>query len=256
MSGDAYCWGDNTYGQLGNGSLTSSAQPIAVSGNLKFTRVVSGRDHACALTAGGDAYCWGYNVGGNLGTGEMIDQRTTPGLVAGGHVFATITSKTGTACGVTTGGAAYCWGDNTIKELGATATETCVPTGKPCSHVPLAVETSLTFASIASSQYATCAITSQLQTYCWGGDMQHVFGAGAPPTGCTVSGFTFGCTTVPTAGVSGFSFIAGSARNFCGVKTDGIAYCWGGNDLGQLGSPGVTDTSVPVAFGIDPSSAP
>jgi alpha-tubulin suppressor-like RCC1 family protein len=255
-NGDAYCWGDNTYGQLGNGSLVGSSQPVAVSGNLKFVRLVSGRDHVCGLTAGGDAYCWGFNGGGNLGTGETIDQRTTPGLVAGGHTFSAITTKTGTACGVTTSGAAYCWGDNTIKELGAATTETCGTGSKPCSHVPLAVTGGKIFTSIASSQYATCGITAQSQAYCWGGDMQHVFGAVVPPGGCDVSGFPFGCTLSPTAGPSGFTFLAGSARNFCGVKSDGVAYCWGGNDLGQLGYPGATDTAVPMPFSIDPASAP
>ena len=108
---------------------------------------------------------------------------------------------------------------------------------------------------MAMSQFATCATTTQPQLYCWGGDMQNQFGASPPPTGCDISGFNFGCTPVPTAGPAGFPVVTGSPRNFCGVATGGIAYCWGGNDLKQIGNPAVTLSATPVVFTIDPSSS-
>ena len=79
-SGKAYCWGNNTYGQLGNGTTTDSSVPVAVdtSGVLAgktLTQITAGRvgSATCALDAAGAAYCWGYNFAGQLGDGNTTD---------------------------------------------------------------------------------------------------------------------------------------------------------------------------------------
>jgi len=63
------CWGDNTRGELGNGSNQNSDVPVKVSSTLKFRSVAAGFGHTCAVTTDGDAYCWGYNAFGELGNG-------------------------------------------------------------------------------------------------------------------------------------------------------------------------------------------
>jgi alpha-tubulin suppressor-like RCC1 family protein len=63
------CWGDNSNGQLGNGSTQKSDVPVKVSGTLKFRSVASGFSHTCGVTIDGDGYCWGYNAFGELGNG-------------------------------------------------------------------------------------------------------------------------------------------------------------------------------------------
>jgi alpha-tubulin suppressor-like RCC1 family protein len=65
--GAAYCWGANDDGQLGNGELTQSPVPVAVSGGYTFSEISAGDGHGCAVTDGGDAYCWGSNLKGQLG---------------------------------------------------------------------------------------------------------------------------------------------------------------------------------------------
>jgi len=91
----AYCWGDNVFGQLGNGSTTGPQQclgvpcsttPVAVSGGLSFATVSAGHSHACALTTNGAAYCWGHNFAGDLGNGSTTDS-STPVAVSGGLTF-------------------------------------------------------------------------------------------------------------------------------------------------------------------------
>ena len=81
--GAAYCWGDNTYGKLGNGTTTSSATPVAVSGGLSFATVSAGLGSSCGVTTGGAAYCWG---GGGLGNGST-SYSLTPVAVSGGLSF-------------------------------------------------------------------------------------------------------------------------------------------------------------------------
>jgi hypothetical protein len=67
LSGHAYCWGDNTFGQLGDGTTTRRAIPTPIAGDYSFTSISAGLSHACALTSSGEAYCWGANNARQLG---------------------------------------------------------------------------------------------------------------------------------------------------------------------------------------------
>ena len=80
-AGAAYCWGDNTYDELGTGSPLSSATPVAVAGGLIFRALAAGRYHTCGLTSSGTAHCWGDNNEGELGTGSTT-RSATPVAVA------------------------------------------------------------------------------------------------------------------------------------------------------------------------------
>ena len=81
-SGAAYCWGSNSNGQLGNGTI-GGANPVAapVSGGLSFVSLSAGGAHTCGVTPSGAIYCWGANGSGQLGDGTQID-RVAPVRVA------------------------------------------------------------------------------------------------------------------------------------------------------------------------------
>ena len=126
----AYCWGGNYYGQLGNGTQTNRASPTAVSGGGTFDRISAGGSYTCATnTILGSAWCWGSNAYGQLGDGSTTN-RTTPTAVAGGLAFSQVNAGDGShSCGLTTTGAAYCWGNNASFELGdGTAIQRVTPT--------------------------------------------------------------------------------------------------------------------------------
>jgi alpha-tubulin suppressor-like RCC1 family protein len=78
----AYCWGNSTFGQLGNGSTTNSSIPVLVSGGLGFAALSTGSGHTCGVTSSGAAYCWGFNADGQLGNGTTT-VRAVPTKVAG-----------------------------------------------------------------------------------------------------------------------------------------------------------------------------
>jgi len=116
----AYCWGRNAYGQLGDGTGSSAVRPVAVLGGLQFESVTLGGEYTCGVTTGGLAYCWGFNNPfGTLGDGTT-NQSSTPVAVAGGLQFGYGALEAGLVhtCGVTTDAEAYCWGDNLWGQLG------------------------------------------------------------------------------------------------------------------------------------------
>ncbi|MEA3245733.1 MAG: hypothetical protein U9Q74_06220 [Gemmatimonadota bacterium] len=130
--GQAWCWGNNAYGQLGKGgSPTASSRdsvPRAVTGALVFKRIYAGEFHTCGITTAGGAYCWGRNDYGQLGDGTRTNQ-SAPVAVQGGLVFRTLSLGELYTCGVVgtdlvpgspsqTAGVAYCWGDNSRGQLG------------------------------------------------------------------------------------------------------------------------------------------
>jgi len=125
-AGAAFCWGDNAHGQLGNGSLNGNQPaPVAVQGGPALASIVAGYQHTCGLTSGGVAYCWGYDSAGALGNGSSTGSVLAPAAVSGGLTFASLAASMGGyhTCGVTTGGVAYCWGNNVYGQLGNASTQ-------------------------------------------------------------------------------------------------------------------------------------
>lgn len=76
LEGRAYCWGSNAFGELGNGSHTSSGVPTAVASDLTFGTISTGFSFSCAVTLDGFAWCWGAGASGQLGSGAYSDADT------------------------------------------------------------------------------------------------------------------------------------------------------------------------------------
>jgi alpha-tubulin suppressor-like RCC1 family protein len=189
--GTAYCWGDNTFGQLGNGG-GSTETPSLVATGVKFASISAGGDHTCGLSTSGAAFCWGDNTAGQLGTGVIGGSSQVPVAVSGGQVFTRISASSGTrvtdpatgvafkegrghTCAITAAGAAYCWGENLDLQLGQGPN-----TGSDGANpVPSLVRADLSvgnvnFVSITTGSRHSCGIDTNGNAYCWG---SNVFGA-------------------------------------------------------------------------------
>jgi Regulator of Chromosome Condensation (RCC1) repeat protein/regulator of chromosome condensation (RCC1) repeat-containing protein len=126
VPGIAYCWGENTYGELGD-AVAVHPSPVAVGGALRFASLAAGHWHICGMSSG-TAYCWGNNAISQLGDGT-ITTRGTPAPVSGGLAFNVLAAGYSHTCGVTMGGVAYCWGANNTQQLGdGTTTTRTTPT--------------------------------------------------------------------------------------------------------------------------------
>jgi alpha-tubulin suppressor-like RCC1 family protein len=249
----AYCWGLNSTAQLGNGDTTgiSVSTPVAVSGGLGFVAVSAGDEYTCGLTAGGAAYCWGIDVNHTLGNGSMTGPQrcainpirgwylpcsSIPVAVSGGLTFMTVSAGDQHACGVTTGGAAYCWGLSQFGELGDGMVVGLVPS---ITSSPRPVSGGLTFVTVSAGYGHTCGLTTDGAAYCWGWNAYGQLGDGVTTSSST-----------PVAVSGGLTFAAVSAGfdHTCAVTTANAAYCWGHNDYGgKLGNGDTTSSSTPVA---------
>jgi alpha-tubulin suppressor-like RCC1 family protein len=167
-SGSAYCWGPNSFGQLGDNTTTDRNAPVSVVGGLTFHAIAVGAIHACAMTQDGATYCWGLNTGDRLGLGFPAgpdDCFTTPcskipRAITGGLTFTSITAGHSHTCGLTLGGAAYCWGSNREGALGDGTTDD--------RSTPTKVSGALSFRSISAGLTHTCGVATDSVVYCWG----------------------------------------------------------------------------------------
>ncbi len=233
-TGQAYCWGEGTFGQLGNGAIISTTTPSPVSGGHTFSSISAGSRHTCALTTAGAAYCWGDDFRGQLGNGA-INSTTTPSPVSGGHTFSSISAAREHTCAVTTAGAAYCWGFDEFGQLGDDA---LTATGST-SLTPSLVSGGHTFSGISAGQSHTCGLNFVGKAYCWGRDSAGQLGDNA----LTATGST-STTPSPVDGGYSFSSISAGGTHSCGVTTAGTAYCWGNDFSGQLGNGALTGIFV------------
>jgi len=231
VGGNAYCWGANSAGQLGDGTSDDRVNPIAVSGGHTFTAISAGSAHSCGLTASGQVYCWGLNNFGQLGDGTNV-QHDIPVMVAGGHFFTAISAGLDHTCGLTLAGDAYCWGGNEYGLLGNLTNDD--------SNVPIAVVSPDTFTTISAGYEHTCALDLTGEAFCWGRNQfgQLGIGIGDPDKHRTAPDRVNGGLT--------FTKIATGGDHTCAVTTAGDAYCWGLGDLGQLGNGSTVDQGIPT----------
>ena len=176
-SGEAFCWGQGTSGELGNGDSQDSGTPVLVAGEHVFAAISAGWGHTCAVRTDGVAYCWGYAISGALGTGstEPVVQ-STPALVTGGHHFESISAGDHYTCGLAVGGLAYCWGSGGPR-LG---------NGETIDRLePTPVTGGLHFTSISVGSTHTCGMASDGYAYCWGDGSRWQLGTGVQQSKAT-----------------------------------------------------------------------
>jgi alpha-tubulin suppressor-like RCC1 family protein len=162
-----YCWGDNSSGQLGDGTYESRSTPTPVPG-LPLAPLAGGGAHTCALLVDRTVTCWGDNSSGQLGDGTTTT-RATPAPVVGLAGVASLDLGEAHSCAVLLDGTARCWGANEDGQLGdGTTTSRLTPV--PVVGVSGASE-------ISAGRTHTCA-TLEGSIHCWGANTAGQLGDG------------------------------------------------------------------------------
>jgi alpha-tubulin suppressor-like RCC1 family protein len=216
------CWGDNSYGALGNGTVTSQPTPAAVTGLTDVVQVIAGYYFSCALTSLGSATCWGYNGYGNLGDSTSTSRNTATAAVSflsNARSLAT-GSQGATVCAALGTGQVQCWGRNDYGQLGNNTTTS--------SPIPVAVQNLTDASAIDVGDQTSCALRTTGAVVCWGNNTSGQFGNGT---------LLPSSLAVPAAGDrNDVAQVAVGTNHTCIRRLDGSIECFGADASGQLGN--------------------
>ena len=238
-TGAAYCWGTNNNGQLGTGTgdVTSPTAVLGPGGGaaLAFASLAMGRFSTCGVATDGAAYCWGRGGEGQLGDAGTASSGfpVAVSAAAGGAAltFTSIEAGRFAYCGLSTTGAAYCWGLGTDGQLGNDATTNA---SVPVSVVGPAGGAALSYSAVSmGGGYHACGVALSGAAYCWGRNSNGQLGDGT---------IIDSDTPVMVAGGDTYSRIA--------VGSDSVAALVGSGGVSPTPAP--TPAPVPVV----PPSAP
>jgi alpha-tubulin suppressor-like RCC1 family protein len=282
VTGAPKCWGDNGWGEVGDGTTTARAAPVPVSGLPTVETISDGGNHTCALVHNGGARCWGANGDGQLGDGTTTQRHTPVTVLSMPLNLAQISAGGLHTCALFKNGHVDCWGHNNHGQLGDNSTSD-TPFATPVASLAGVVQ-------IAAGYDFTCALTSAGGVSCWGDNKLGQLGDGTisdsdipvqvsglttgvlaltagNSTACAVlqsdqvrcwgdgtqgalgdGSFTGSVVPVTVSGLTsdGASISGGTGNTMCGLNSSEQAQCWGYNGHGQLGNGTKTKSNVPV----------
>jgi prepilin-type N-terminal cleavage/methylation domain-containing protein len=240
LGGEGYCWGYNRFGKLGLGAgliNTTQTNPTLISG-YNWDIIQAGDDHTCGITDTKELYCWGRNNDGQIGDTSFIN-RSSPVKIGTNNDWEVIALSDYSTCGIRNGGELYCWGDNNHGEQGSGTTG-----GNVTSPTLVAGFNDWEYISSSSSRASYCAIRRNGRLYCWGENIQGALGNGGMSDVSVPTEVVREDGTTP--GYTDWIFVSLSVATSCGIRANGLAYCWGSNDDRQLGDSTNINTAIPV----------
>ncbi len=236
--GSVRCWGDNFWGQSGNGTGADSATPVFVSAIGNAAEIVSGYSHACARLDDGAVKCWGRNGAGRLGNGTVTTKELAPVSVINLlDNVATMEAGAGMGCVVLANKTAQCWGGNNLGQLGD---------GTDTNRLnPVFVNGLNNVSQVIAGNARTCALIGSGsdvgKVKCWGENSNGQLGDGSNINRLT---------PVFVHNLENVSFVSYGNNHACaligGGAYAGKVKCWGDNYNGQLGDGTNINRYVPT----------
>jgi alpha-tubulin suppressor-like RCC1 family protein len=267
-TGELACWGNNSSGQLGNGTTVDALLPVPVQGISNAVALSANGDSASAVLLDGTVRCWGVRYSSVSG---VVRSSSVPAPVDGiGSAELISAGDLNHTCVVETGGIVRCWGANQFGQLGngttsdaiepvavsnltgalavsANGFHTCVliadghvrcwgdgtdgvagGTGRNFVTVPMEVNGLDDAVAISVGTFHACAVRAAGSVVCWGRNYEHELGTNLADD--------VSPSPVTVEGVSHAVSLASGEQHTCAVDSDGTVWCWGGNTSGELGS--------------------
>ncbi len=264
-AGDVRCWGNNDFGNLGQGNVTiigdnefpNTVGAIMLGGPAQQLAV--GAYHACALMNDNGVRCWGYNAYGGLGYGNLdsIGDNEVPSMAGVVDVGGNVTQLTAGAthtCALLDNGKVRCWGGNDNGELGYGNTDYIGDDELPSAAGDVDIGGNAT--QICAGGYHSCALLDNGEVRCWGeggsgrlgyGNMNDIGDNEAPSSAGSIN-----------LGVDATAIACGGAHT-CAITSNLNVRCWGAAFFGQLGYGDmnqVGDDESPASAGDVPLGGP
>lgn len=216
--GEAYCWGENAQGAIGDSTRVMRTTPTRVVLAAKWIDVSTGTRQSCGVTVLGVLYCWGDNALGGLGTGDVTSS-IVPRQVQTSERFVAVDVGDVNACAITVTGGERCWGrggpSGVVDQLA------------PVNSAPGSVDVRFSVGRLHA-----CAVDPTGVGSCRGPANQGLLGDGTPYGGATPSA----TTRALVRGTLRFTEISAGATHTCALTTVGDPYCWGDGARGEVGS--------------------
>jgi alpha-tubulin suppressor-like RCC1 family protein len=241
---EAFCWGDNARGELGDGSTTDRLRPTAVAGTMTFVGITTGGDQTCAWTPDYRSFCWGANGAGQLGDGSTTDRLVPTPVIAAIPPAPNVTTELGPTrisaganhtCADSLNNVLYCWGANDQGQLGdATTVSRLFPTASVTLVRAKALSVGATHTCILAQNSGS---VTEGDVYCVGKNDQGQLGDGS----------TADRNELTKALGPRLLAISAGENHTCGIAVDTrLMYCWGDNHFGQLGTGNPADATSPA----------
>ena len=266
--GNAYAWGDNTYGQLGDGTSNSRNTPVKVGkpagapADFTYVQVSAGYYHSLALGSDGNTYAWGNNYQGQLGDGtsnnyrytpvrvKTPDRKTYPNLPAD-FTYLQVSAGYQHSLAVGSDGNAYAWGDNDHGQLGDGTSTTYrsapvrvkTPDRKAYPDLPA----DFTYLQVSAGWRHSLALGSDGNAWAWGDNQYGQLGNGTSYSNSSVPVHVRDPANPGNAskGLQATQVSAGDTHSLA-LGSDGNAWAWGWNKYGELGDGSTSSKSAPV----------
>lgn len=228
-SGEAWMWGNNVSGNLGNQTTTSTSSPVLVVGSHSFTQLSTGHYNTLALKSNtGNCWSWGEGTDGVIGN-QTVGSYSSPILVVGSHSFTSISSGWTSNYGLKTTGQVWAWGNNTYGQLGDyTATN---------KSSPILVTGAHSFVQITAGYYTNYGLKINGEVWAWGRNNVGQLGNNST---------TDSSSPILVTGAHSFVFISSHGSSCYALKSDNRLWSWGDGTAGQLGDGTNTSKSSPV----------
>ncbi|MBK8173693.1 MAG: hypothetical protein IPK60_25605 [Sandaracinaceae bacterium] len=226
--GDVYCWGNNEYGQLGDGTTTVRTSAVSASGLGDVVSVAVGNAHSCALDDAGHVKCWGSNSEYERGTDFGIIG-LSPNSVSLGDEIMQLEAGSEFTCALHVSGEIECWGRNEYSQLGHDYIGVA-----PGRAIPVTVDGINNATSICAGAAFACARLETGRIKCWGRNHRGQLGDGTTTTRES---------PVTVSVIDDATSISCGDAHACATRADHSVYCWGDDSFAQLGT-GTTHSSA------------
>jgi len=221
--------------------------PTQASMATDWTGLSIDESHGCGIrTSGTDhrLYCWGHGSVGQLGNGAT-DVNMPATEVSGRRIdWAQVSVGSAHTCAVTIGGLLFCWGSDTLGQLGIEGRSGFTSPEQVERGLPTAVG----WQEVSTSRQHTCAIRRpgvgpERELWCWGSHSDGQLGIGDV--------FSSLFETPQQLADNDWESVSTGSAHSCAIRQDGTLWCWGDPRYGRLGVVGTSSATLPTQVGLE-----